>query len=106
MHTVSRRQFLIISATFSLSYPFFKAAASEDAKNLPDAGGYPITIAILKDAYAQEKLAAERYVVFSRKAAEEAYPNIAYLFTAMAASETIHAKLQPHRQAGRPDLRH
>ena len=30
--------------------------------------------------------------MFSKKAVEEDYPNIAYLFTAMAASENIHAR--------------
>ena len=86
--TVSRRQFLTISAALSVSYPLIKITASTNSQ----AGIYPVTAAILNDAYREEKLAAERYVVFSRKAAEENYPNIAYLFTAMAASEYIHAR--------------
>ena len=73
-------------------YPFFEVDASEKMGKPADASDYPVTVTILKDAYAQEKLAAERYVLFSRKAVEEKYPNIAYLFTAMASSEYIHAR--------------
>jgi rubrerythrin len=85
---ISRRQFLAISATLSVSCPFIGVTASSNS----GAGAYPITIAILKDAYSEEKRAAQRYVVFSGKAVEEQYPNIAYLFAAMAASEAIHAR--------------
>ena len=88
MIAISRRQFLVVSAALSVSYPFIRVAASSNS----DGGVYPITIAILKEAYAEEKLAAERYVLFSGKAVDENYPNIAYLFTAMAASENIHAR--------------
>ena len=88
MIAISRRQFLVVSAALSVSYPFIRVAASSNS----DGGVYPITIAVLKEAYAEEKLAAERYVLFSGKAVDENYPNIAYLFTAMAASENIHAR--------------
>jgi hypothetical protein len=63
---ISRRQFLTISATLSVSYPLIGVAASSNS----GAGAYPITIAILKDAYSEQKLAAQRYVVFSGKAVE------------------------------------
>ncbi len=51
-----------------------------------------ITIAVLEAAYEAEKVASDHYVGYSRKAVEERYPNIAYLFSAYAVSEKIHAK--------------
>jgi hypothetical protein len=53
---------------------------------------FPVTIAILKSAYFEEKLASENYIGYSRKAVEEKYPNIAYLFSAFELSEKIHAE--------------
>jgi rubrerythrin len=47
---------------------------------------------IPKTAYISEKLAYLHYVGYSRKAVEEKYSNIAYLFTAFAVSEKIHAE--------------
>jgi rubrerythrin len=46
----------------------------------------------LKAAYEAEKVASENYICYSRKAVEEKYPNIAYLFAAFASSEKIHAE--------------
>ena len=53
---------------------------------------YHITVAVLKAAYEAEKAASDHYVGYSRKAVEERYPNIAYLFKAYAVSEKIHAE--------------
>ncbi|MBW1982928.1 MAG: rubrerythrin family protein, partial [Deltaproteobacteria bacterium] len=55
------------------------------------AGHFPLTLAALKDAYDTEMEAHHNYVAFSKKADSEKYHNIAYLFTAFAISEKIHA---------------
>jgi rubrerythrin len=90
MDTISRRKFLAILPTLSLSYPLSVVAASD--KNNQEANGeFPMTRAVLKIAYEAEKRAHENYVCYSQKAVAEKYPNIAYLFTAFALSEKIHA---------------
>lgn len=90
MDTISRRKFLAILSSLSLSYPLSVVAASH--KNNQEASGeFPITKAVLKIAYEAEKRAHENYVGYSQKAVQEKYPNIAYLFTAFAFSEKIHA---------------
>ncbi len=53
---------------------------------------YPRTLEGLRTARLAELGAYERYVVFSRRASEEAYLGVSYLFTALAASELIHAQ--------------
>ena len=91
MDKISKRKFLAMLSSLSLSYPLSVVAASSGA-NKPEAnGGFPITKAVLKSTYEAEKMACEAYVCYSQKAVEEAYPNIAYLFTAFAISEKIHA---------------
>ena len=52
---------------------------------------WPITIAVLKAAYLSEMIASTHYRAYCRKASEEKYPNIAYLFSAFEVSEKIHA---------------
>jgi rubrerythrin len=54
---------------------------------------YPLTISVLKDAYKNEMDAHSSYVAFSRQALRDGYPNICYLFTTFATSESIHADL-------------
>jgi rubrerythrin len=56
-------------------------------------GMYPLTISVLKDAYKNEVDAHSSYVAFSRQAFKDDYPNISYLFTTFATSESIHADL-------------
>jgi rubrerythrin len=58
-----------------------------------DRGMYPLTISVLKNAYKNEMDAHSSYVAFSRQAFKENYPNISYLFTTFATSESIHAGL-------------
>lgn len=53
---------------------------------------YPNTTRVLRDSARIEMAAHFRYVHFSRKAEEEGYKGIAYLFTALATSELIHAQ--------------
>lgn len=50
------------------------------------------TIAVLLEAYKGEIYAHEAYLAYARKALEEKYPRLAYLFTSLAASEGIHAR--------------
>ena len=92
MKTISRRQFLVISASLPFSYPLTISVASSGENKLNKNNLFPITIAVLKSAYISEKLAYLHYVGYSRKAVEEKYSNIAYLFTAFAVSEKIHAE--------------
>jgi rubrerythrin len=92
MKTISRRQFLVISASLPFSYPLSFSVAYSGENKLNKNNLFPITIAVLKSAYISEKLAYLHYVGYSRKAVEEKYSNIAYLFTAFAVSEKIHAE--------------
>lgn len=45
----------------------------------------------LQEAFAGESQANRRYLAFAKKADEEGYPQVAKLFRAAAAAETIHA---------------
>ena len=45
----------------------------------------------LKAAFAGESQANRKYLAFAKKAEEEGYKNVAKLFRAAAASETVHA---------------
>jgi rubrerythrin len=56
------------------------------------APGYPITIENLRLGTKNEMAAHFRYVAFSKKADAEGYKGIAYMFTALATSELIHAQ--------------
>jgi rubrerythrin len=55
-------------------------------------GKYPYTISVLQTVYQYEKEVARTYQVYAQKALSEDYPNISYLFTSFAASESIHAR--------------
>jgi rubrerythrin len=93
MEKISRRKFLFIIGYLSSCYPLSITAASSSRENKMDIkNNFPITIAVLKAAYKAEKVASDHYVVYSRKAVEERYPNIAYLFAAFAVSEKIHSE--------------
>ena len=52
---------------------------------------YPATIAAMQTAHEAEMHVYYRYTEFSRIATQEGYRGIAYLFTAFAAAELIHA---------------
>ena len=56
------------------------------------ANGYPRTRESLDGARVAELAAYHRYVLFSGRAADDAYPGISYLFAALASSEIIHAQ--------------
>src|SRR5512147_2665452 len=51
----------------------------------------PNTEQNLKDAFAGESQANRKYLAFAKKAEEEGYGQVAKLFRAAAAAETIHA---------------
>ena len=91
MDTISRRKFLTVLSVLSLSHPLTVIAASTGKNNQKTISEFPVTKAVLKSAYEAEKMASENYVGYSQKAVEEKYSNIAYLFTAFAMSEKIHA---------------
>ena len=92
MDQLSRRKFLTIFASLSLSYPLSLVYASAGKNKAAPSCGFPVTNAVLKAAYEEEKMAYEHYKGYCRKAIEEKYPNIAYLFTTFAISEKIHAQ--------------
>jgi len=52
---------------------------------------YPETIAVLSGVYEGEVRARTGYAACARQAGREGYPNIAYLFSALSASEAVHA---------------
>jgi rubrerythrin len=92
MEKISRRKFFYFFTSLSLSYPLSIVVASSRENKLGKNDNFPITVAVLKAAYKEEKVAFNHYVGYSRKAVEEKYPNIAYLFAAFAVSEKIHAE--------------
>jgi rubrerythrin len=49
------------------------------------------TLENLKDAFAGESQASRRYLAFAKKADEEGFPQVAKLFRAASAAESIHA---------------
>jgi rubrerythrin len=49
------------------------------------------TLSDLKDAFAGESQANRKYLAFARKADEDGFPQVAKLFRAVAAAETVHA---------------
>jgi len=52
----------------------------------------PTTKEDLKEAFAGESQANQKYRAFAKKAAKDGYPNIAKLFTTTAEAEKIHAE--------------
>ena len=91
MKIISRRQFLYISGLFSVAYPRSFSLASSIGDRPEKSDIFPGTITVLKSAYVSEMMAYKNYEGYSRKAVEERYPNIAYLFSAFAVSEKTHA---------------
>ena len=92
MKTISRRKFLYIFASLSFSCPLSVLTASSTENKSENHERLPITIAVLRAAFEAEMVASQNYVAYSRKAGEEKYPNIAYLFKAFSVSEKIHAE--------------
>jgi len=59
---------------------------------LATGGAYPQTIAAIAYAFQRETDAQRRYVAYAGTATQEGYKGIAYMFTAFAASEGVHAR--------------
>ncbi len=101
---LSRREFLIICSAFAAvtsmpSLIYAKPSAKSELKAFPAPdktaallSAYPATITVLKTAYLGEIKAHLHYIRYAEKARKENFPNIAYLFTAFAASEYTHAR--------------
>lgn len=62
--------------------PFFVGSQSK----------YPKTVYALQKRYGDEIHGAHKYLACTQEALSEDYPNIAYLFVALAASESVHAR--------------
>ena len=86
----SRRDILHLSILASIGLPLSRVFAANEKAALSGKGDFPLTVAVLKEAFAAETMATRRYVVFAHKALEERYPNIAYMFIAISESEKIH----------------
>lgn len=88
---ISRRQFIFSTLLFPLFSsgiqpgPFVLVSTSDQK---PD---YLITKETLKNAYWAEATACKHYEFYAQRALTEKFPNIAYLFNALSASENIHA---------------
>ena len=52
---------------------------------------HDMTAAHLRNAHGGESMAHMRYLIWADKAEEEGFPNVARLFTAIAAAEQVHA---------------
>jgi rubrerythrin len=92
MKAISRRKFLHIFSWLSFAWPLSVVAASSSENKLEKNISLPTTVAVLRAAFEAEMLASENYVAYCRKAGEEKYLNIAYLFKAFSVSEKIHAE--------------
>ena len=87
----SRRDILQLSILASIGFPLSRVFAASEKAALSGKGGFPLTVAVLKEAFVVETVATRRYVSFAHKALEERYPNIAYMFIAFSESEKTHA---------------
>ncbi len=82
-----RRRVLVSAGTIALLSPIVLPFGRVFA-----AVAYPDSIAALKKGVATETTAHRRYVAFGRHAKDEGYKGLAYLYTALAMSELIHAQ--------------
>lgn len=89
MADTSRRKFLRLLVLAGFLPPNRLFAGEHSGSTDPDKLGQ--TISVLRDARHGELAAHDHYLAFTTIALEESYPNIAYLFTAFARSEHIHA---------------
>lgn len=88
---ISRRQFLFSTALLPLLIHTDKSGKLLAAVSNSQNDSYHITKTILKKAYWAETAACKHYEYYAQAAIAENYPNIAYLFNALSASENIHA---------------
>ncbi|WP_144289948.1 rubrerythrin family protein [Ideonella sp. A 288] len=83
-HRCSRRHWLTHVGAWSLATAGGLPASARAAP-------YPITAAAMRDAQVAEMGVYYRYTEFGRRAQQEGYRGIAYLFVAFAAAELVHA---------------
>ena len=87
----SRRDILHLSILASIGLPLSRVFAASEKAALLEKRTFPLTVAVLKEAFVLEMKANRHYVGFAHKALEERYPNIAYMFIAFSESEKTHA---------------
>ena len=87
----SRRDILNLPILASIWLPLSRVFAANEKAALSEKGGFPLTVAVLKEAFVVETMATRNYVGFAHNALKEHYPNIAYTFIAFSESEKIHA---------------
>lgn len=75
----------VLFICFLVGFPVGRSYAEVDSK-------YPETIAVLQESYNSEVAAYRKYFAYAKRAQEEKYPSIAYLFMSLAISEEIHAR--------------
>jgi rubrerythrin len=80
--------FVLLTAVFLLLF----TGKSTLAENTGDPLQYTLTAEALKARYIDEVNAYNKYNAYATRALSEEYPNIALLFTALATSESIHAR--------------
>ena len=88
-----RRRWLSRAGLLALAPGLLRAGRTQ-------AAGYPITVAAMRDAQVAEMGVYYRYTDFARKAQQDDYRGIAYLFAAFAAAEFVHAGNFGRIQAG------
>lgn len=91
MKLISRRRFIYLSGLLSIAgkSPLSYAAAVGNGLEADDR--FPTTVTVLKAARQSEMIAHRYYKEYARKALDDSYPNVAYLFSAFAIYEKIHA---------------
>jgi rubrerythrin len=67
-------------------------AASASVSETGNQTKYPNTALSMQQRYVDEMRAFHKYLAFSEQSIKDGYPNIAYLFAALASSESIHAR--------------
>ncbi len=90
MYEITRRSLLKFIATLPVPLCFSRLVSAEEPKNYPQ--GFADTISTLKAANESEMNSYEHYRGYCERAVRDNYKGIAYLFSAFAASEYIHAE--------------
>ena len=85
----SRREFLKAASSMLIAMPTLGVFGMSPAFAI---GRHDKTIETLRKAARSEMAAFRRYRAFSRKAHQEGYKGVSYLFAALAASELIHSQ--------------
>jgi rubrerythrin len=94
MRSVTKKAILTYLVIVLLTALFLLPSTRQSslAETAGDQLHYSLTIEALKLRYIDEVNACHKYNAYATRALSEGYPNIALLFTALAASESIHAR--------------